>query len=77
MFRHRISQLSSLSTLTNTACGYLCPQGGLRGDDPQITLTAFVLIALAEAQQAGISCSDPNVNLEVNENVFSLRFSSC
>lgn len=53
----------------NTACGYLCPQGGLRGDDPQITLTAFVLIALAEAQQAGISCSDPNVGLEVNKNV--------
>uniref|UniRef100_H3CLD7 Complement component c3b, tandem duplicate 2 n=1 Tax=Tetraodon nigroviridis TaxID=99883 RepID=H3CLD7_TETNG len=38
--------------------------GGLRGEDPQITLTAFVLIALAEAKQAGFSCSDPNVNLE-------------
>ncbi|XP_053711085.1 complement C3-like isoform X2 [Synchiropus splendidus] len=32
--------------------------GGMRGDDPEITLTAFVLIALAEAQQAGIRCSD-------------------
>ncbi|XP_029706634.1 complement C3-like [Takifugu rubripes] len=38
--------------------------GGLRGDDPQITLTAFVLIALAEAKQAGISCSDPTINLD-------------
>lgn len=49
-------------------------QGGLRGDDPQITLTAFVLIALAEAKQAGISCNDPNVNLEVNTNVVFLLF---
>ncbi|XP_051940569.1 complement C3-like, partial [Hippocampus zosterae] len=31
--------------------------GGMRGDDPEITLTAFVLIALAEAKQAGIRCS--------------------
>ncbi|KAM9363777.1 venom factor-like [Symphorus nematophorus] len=38
--------------------------GGLRGDDPEITLTAFVTIALAEARQAGIRCNDPNVNLE-------------
>lgn len=56
--------------MINTTCHSLCHQGGLRGDDPQITLTAFVLIALAEAKQAGISCSDPNVNLEVNKNVF-------
>ncbi|XP_035515263.1 venom factor-like [Morone saxatilis] len=38
--------------------------GGLRGDDPGVTLTAFVLIALAEARQAGISCSDPNVDTD-------------
>ncbi|XP_076583711.1 venom factor-like [Chaetodon auriga] len=38
--------------------------GGMRGDDPQITLTAFVLIALAEAKQAGISCNDSNVNMK-------------
>ncbi|XP_061563254.1 complement C3-like [Cololabis saira] len=31
--------------------------GGLRGDDPELTLTAFVHIAVAEAMQAGISCS--------------------
>ncbi|XP_029015801.1 complement C3-like [Betta splendens] len=31
--------------------------GGLRGDDSETTLTAFVLIALAEAKQAGIRCS--------------------
>ncbi|XP_033985886.1 complement C3-like [Trematomus bernacchii] len=30
--------------------------GGLRGDDPEITLTAFVLVALTEAKQARISC---------------------
>lgn len=42
-----------------------CLQGGLRGDDPEITLTAFVMIALAEAKQAGVRCSDPDVNMEV------------
>lgn len=51
----------------NPSCCCLCHQGGLRGDDPQITLTAFVLIALLEAKEAGISCSDPNVNLQVNK----------
>ncbi|XP_061536079.1 complement C3b.1 [Phycodurus eques] len=35
--------------------------GGMRGDDPEITLTAFVLIALAEAKQAGIQCSQQNL----------------
>ncbi|XP_040003011.1 complement C3-like isoform X3 [Xiphias gladius] len=38
--------------------------GGLRGDDPETTLTAFVLIALAEAKQAGINCTRPDVNME-------------
>lgn len=38
--------------------------GGLRGDDPQTTLTAFVLIALAEAKQTGISCSNRDINVE-------------
>ncbi|XP_051801045.1 complement C3-like [Acanthochromis polyacanthus] len=38
--------------------------GGLRGDDPQITLTAFVHIALTEAKQAGILCSSSDVNVE-------------
>ncbi|KAJ0051248.1 hypothetical protein NL108_016549, partial [Boleophthalmus pectinirostris] len=38
--------------------------GGLRGDDPQVTLTAFVLIALAEAKEAKIHCSDDEVNTE-------------
>ncbi|XP_072320525.1 venom factor-like, partial [Eucyclogobius newberryi] len=38
--------------------------GGLRGDDPQVTLTAFVLIALAEAKQASILCSQNEVNAE-------------
>ncbi|TNN34345.1 Complement C3 [Liparis tanakae] len=37
--------------------------GGLRGDDPETTLTAFVLIALAEAKRAGISCSGPDVEV--------------
>ncbi|XP_065808700.1 complement C3 [Labrus bergylta] len=37
---------------------------GVRGDEHQITLTAFVLIALAEAKQAGIRCNDPNFNTE-------------
>ncbi|XP_034997745.2 complement C3 [Hippoglossus stenolepis] len=39
--------------------------GGLRGDDPEITLTAFVLIALAEAKQAGIRCTSADVNFEM------------
>ncbi|XP_060943930.1 complement C3-like [Limanda limanda] len=39
--------------------------GGLRGDDPETTLTAFVLIALAEAKQAGIRCTGADVNLEM------------
>ncbi|XP_075871782.1 complement C3-like isoform X2 [Nelusetta ayraudi] len=36
--------------------------GGLRGDDQEKTLSAFVVIALAEAKLAGISCSDPSVD---------------
>ncbi|XP_068615078.1 complement C3-like, partial [Brachionichthys hirsutus] len=40
--------------------------GGIRGDDTQITLTAFVLVALLEAKQAGFSCSDPKVNVEIS-----------
>ncbi|XP_040891990.1 complement C3-like [Toxotes jaculatrix] len=39
--------------------------GGLRGDDPETTLTAFVLIALAEATQAGIHCTSPDVNVKL------------
>uniref|UniRef100_A0A8D3BHY9 Complement component c3b, tandem duplicate 2 n=1 Tax=Scophthalmus maximus TaxID=52904 RepID=A0A8D3BHY9_SCOMX len=39
--------------------------GGLRGDDPETTLTAFVLIALAEAKQAGIRCTHADVNVEL------------
>uniref|UniRef100_A0A4W6EED3 Complement component c3b, tandem duplicate 2 n=1 Tax=Lates calcarifer TaxID=8187 RepID=A0A4W6EED3_LATCA len=39
--------------------------GGLRGDDPEITLTAFVLIALGEAKHAGIHCTHPDVNMEL------------
>ncbi|XP_054896874.1 ophiophagus venom factor-like [Poeciliopsis prolifica] len=35
--------------------------GGLRGDDPEITLTAFVHIAIAEAKKAGISCGGSDV----------------
>lgn len=42
-----------------------CFQGGLRGDDPEITLTAFVLIALAEAKQAGIRCASEVENVQV------------
>uniref|UniRef100_A0A3Q4ICA1 Complement component c3b, tandem duplicate 2 n=1 Tax=Neolamprologus brichardi TaxID=32507 RepID=A0A3Q4ICA1_NEOBR len=38
--------------------------GGLRGDDPEITLTAFVHIALAEAKQAGITCVIPGLEME-------------
>ncbi|KAK2817446.1 hypothetical protein Q5P01_025637 [Channa striata] len=39
--------------------------GGLRGDDPETTLTAFVLIALAEAKQAGIKCTSQDVNFQM------------
>lgn len=38
--------------------------GGLRGDDPEVTLTAFVLISLAEAKQTGIRCGSDGVNTE-------------
>ncbi|KAM6940226.1 complement C3-like [Xenentodon cancila] len=37
--------------------------GGLRGDDPEITLTAFVHIAVAEATQAGISCGSSGLDV--------------
>ncbi|KAM4750099.1 complement C3-like [Anableps anableps] len=37
--------------------------GGLRGDDPEITLTSFVHIAIAEAKKAGINCGRPDVEL--------------
>lgn len=40
-------------------------QGGLRGDDQEKTLLAFVMIALAEAKLAGITCTDPNVDVNV------------
>ncbi|XP_053085324.1 complement component c3b, tandem duplicate 2 [Pangasianodon hypophthalmus] len=38
--------------------------GGLQGAESRETLTAFVLIALAEAQSAA-TCSDPEINMEV------------
>ncbi|KAG7315486.1 hypothetical protein KOW79_021574 [Hemibagrus wyckioides] len=38
--------------------------GGLQGAESRETLTAFVLIALAEAQSA-VTCSDPNINADV------------
>ncbi|XP_032399538.1 complement C3, partial [Etheostoma spectabile] len=42
--------------------------GGLRGDDPETTLTAFVLIALAEAKQAGIRCNEERLKVAVVHN---------
>ncbi|XP_067441549.1 complement C3-like [Thunnus thynnus] len=47
--------------------------GGLRGDDPQTTLTAFVLIALAEAQQAGIRCSGQNIEVIMHKTAQYLK----
>uniref|UniRef100_A0A3P9LX36 Complement component c3b, tandem duplicate 2 n=1 Tax=Oryzias latipes TaxID=8090 RepID=A0A3P9LX36_ORYLA len=38
--------------------------GGLRGGDPEITLTAFVHIALSEAKRAGIVCTSSGVSVE-------------
>uniref|UniRef100_A0A3Q2CWB6 Complement component c3b, tandem duplicate 2 n=1 Tax=Cyprinodon variegatus TaxID=28743 RepID=A0A3Q2CWB6_CYPVA len=35
--------------------------GGLRGDDPEITLTAFVHIAVSESMKAGVRCGSPDV----------------
>lgn len=61
-----IAQESNLVNLVFSSC----LQGGLRGDDPEITLTAFVMIALAEAKQAGVRCSDPDVNMEVISNIY-------
>nr|XP_061792030.1 complement C3-like [Nerophis lumbriciformis] len=47
--------------------------GGMRGDDPEITLTAFVLIALAEAKQAGIQCSQQNLNETIESTTAFLK----
>uniref|UniRef100_G3Q8J4 Complement component c3b, tandem duplicate 2 n=1 Tax=Gasterosteus aculeatus aculeatus TaxID=481459 RepID=G3Q8J4_GASAC len=47
--------------------------GGLRGDDPEVTLTSFVLIALSEAKQAGITCTGPNVEAVISETAEYLR----
>uniref|UniRef100_A0A3Q1H0X2 Uncharacterized protein n=1 Tax=Anabas testudineus TaxID=64144 RepID=A0A3Q1H0X2_ANATE len=49
------------------------PPGGLRGDDPEITLTAFVLIALAEAKQAGIRCASEVENIAISKTAEYLR----
>uniref|UniRef100_A0A3Q3L7G2 Complement component c3b, tandem duplicate 1 n=1 Tax=Mastacembelus armatus TaxID=205130 RepID=A0A3Q3L7G2_9TELE len=60
--KHRLSRgnfLESNPVYTTTMTG------GLRGDDPETTLTAFVLIALAEAKQAGIHCSSPDGDNQV------------
>ncbi|KAF4097806.1 hypothetical protein G5714_021814 [Onychostoma macrolepis] len=37
--------------------------GGLRGSESRVSLTAFVLIALAEAQNA-VSCQEPGLNIQ-------------
>ncbi|XP_029284184.1 venom factor-like [Cottoperca gobio] len=47
--------------------------GGLRGDDPETTLTAFVLIALAEAKRAGIRCTGPNVDVVISKTAEYLK----
>ncbi|XP_077379564.1 complement C3-like isoform X2 [Festucalex cinctus] len=47
--------------------------GGMRGDDPEITLTAFVLIALAEAKQTGIRCGQQNLDEAIDSTVAFLR----
>uniref|UniRef100_A0A3B3DU03 Complement component c3b, tandem duplicate 1 n=1 Tax=Oryzias melastigma TaxID=30732 RepID=A0A3B3DU03_ORYME len=47
--------------------------GGLRGGDPEITLTAFVHIALSEAKRAGIACTSSGVTLE-NANEWTTRY---
>lgn len=52
----------------------LCLQGGLRGDDPETTLTAFVLIALAEAKHAGISCVSSRVKVIHTETLLQSWF---
>ncbi|XP_037546482.1 complement C3 [Nematolebias whitei] len=38
--------------------------GGLRGDDPEITLTAFVHIAFAEAKETKVDCSTSGVDVK-------------
>ncbi|XP_010793433.1 ophiophagus venom factor-like, partial [Notothenia coriiceps] len=47
--------------------------GGLRGDDPETTLTAFVLIALAEAKHAGISCVNSRVKVVIRKTAEYLK----
>uniref|UniRef100_A0A3P8SEG5 Complement component c3b, tandem duplicate 2 n=1 Tax=Amphiprion percula TaxID=161767 RepID=A0A3P8SEG5_AMPPE len=58
-FRHREKIYVEDNTVYSTTM-----TGGLCGDDPETTLTAFVHIALTEAKQAGIHCSSPGVNVE-------------
>lgn len=50
-----------LSHSTNT-CSVM--QGGLQGSESRVSLTAFVLIALAEAQNA-VTCQEPDLDIQV------------
>ncbi|MEQ2243779.1 hypothetical protein ILYODFUR_010358, partial [Ilyodon furcidens] len=47
--------------------------GGLRGDDPEITLTAFVHIAVAEAGKTWINCGGSDMELAITWTTQFLR----
>ncbi|XP_047221423.1 complement C3-like [Girardinichthys multiradiatus] len=47
--------------------------GGLRGDDPEITLTAFVHIAVAEAGKTWINCGGSDIELAITWTTQFLR----
>ncbi|XP_061770767.1 complement C3-like [Nerophis ophidion] len=47
--------------------------GGIHGRDGETTLTAFVVVALAEAKQAGIRCSGQNLEAAIGKTAEYLR----
>ncbi len=55
--------MKGYSTNTLYACCVMI-QGGLRGSESRVSLTAFVLIALAEAKNA-VTCQEPGLNIQV------------
>lgn len=56
--------LSSECFLTVLVYTCFVMQGGLRGSESRVSLTAFVLIALAEAQNA-VTCQEPGLDVQV------------
>ncbi|KAI2645782.1 hypothetical protein H4Q32_024845 [Labeo rohita] len=60
---------SFISVNDKNLCG---PLGGLQGSESTVSLTAFVLIALAEAQNA-VTCREPGLNIQHKRNTHKHR----